>query len=168
MKHSVIYFFFITAAGILAAGCGSSAATNGAAKRTAGLFDAAALRPIIDEKNTMFTRAHITGDTAFLNNIFTQDAKVFAPNADIVVGRSAIALLNIEYINYGIHEFREETTALYGAGEYLINEGTYVMRYGTENTTENGKFINIWRLVDGDWKIQSNIWNENKAAHQTQ
>ena len=40
-------------------------------------FDITAMKKIIKEKNNQFTKAHITGDTAFLNNIFTQDAKVF-------------------------------------------------------------------------------------------
>lgn len=92
------------------------------------------------------------------------DAKIFAPNAEVVVGRPAIAALNLEYIKFGINEFREVTTALYGNDDYLINEGNYFMIYGKENTNEKGKFINIWKKIDGDWKIYSNIWNTNIPA----
>lgn len=122
-------------------------------------FDTASLKKIIDNKNNQFTQAHITGDTSFLNNIFTRDARVLAPNSKIVTGRSAIALVNLAYINFGITEFREETTALYGNGDYLINEGTYFMKYGANNIIDKGKFINIWKKIDGDWRLYSNIWN---------
>jgi hypothetical protein len=152
----------ITFIGLLIVGCGknNNASLDTKEDRTAN-FDIANLKKIIDEKNNRFTQAHITGDTAFLNNIFTLDARVFAPNSEVVVGRSAIALVNLEYINFGITEFREETTALYGNEDYLINEGSYFMIYGNDNTIDEGKFINIWKKTDGDWKLFSNIWNTN-------
>lgn len=148
--------------GLLLAGCGNNyRASSDINNSGTATFDVAATKELIDEKNNQFTQAHITGDTAFLNNIFTHDARVFAPNSDVVVGRSAIALLNLEYINFGIKEFREETTALYGNEDYLINEGSYFMSYGSDGTIDKGKFINIWKREDGDWKLYSNIWNTN-------
>ncbi len=163
----VSFLLSITFLGLLIIGCGkkdnASADIN---EDKIDTFDIAVLKKIIDEKNNRFTRAHITGDTAFLNNIFTLDARVFAPNSEAVVGRSAIALVNLEYINYGIKEFREETTALYGDEEYLINEGNYFMSYG-DDTIDEGKFINIWKKVGGDWRLYSNIWNTNIPATPT-
>lgn len=164
MKLASIYFSAIILVALSTTGCNNNTSATETPKDSAAPFDAASMRKIINEKNNRFTRSHITGDTAFLNNIFTQDAKVFAPNADVVAGRAAIAALNLEYINFGIKEFREETTALYGNGDYLVNEGSYFMAYGKDSTTEKGKFINIWKKVDGDWKIHSNIWNTNSPA----
>ena len=43
-----------------------------------------------------------------------------------------------------IKEFREKTTAFYGNEDYLIDEGTYYLRYGKDNTVEKGKYINVW------------------------
>lgn len=166
MKQASVLFLSLTLIGLLIAGCGNKnddASANTNTDSTAP-FDIAVMRKIIDEKNNRFTQAHITGDTAFLNNIFTQDARVYAPNSDVVVGHDAIAALNLEYINFGIKEFREETTALYGNEEYLINEGTYFMNYGDDNTLDKGKFINIWKKAEDDWKLYSNIWNTNIPA----
>lgn len=122
-------------------------------------FDLDTAREIIQEKTRLFTEAHITKDTAYLNNIFTDDARVLPPNAEAVVGKKAIALLNTDWVNYGIHEFTEMTTHFYGNEGYLIDEGTYFLRYDEENTVDNGKYINIWKNVNGEWKIYSNIWN---------
>jgi hypothetical protein len=35
------------------------------------------------------------------------------------------------------------------------------MVYGEDHTVEKGKYLNVWKFVDGDWKIYSNIWNAN-------
>jgi ketosteroid isomerase-like protein len=142
--------------GTLATGCGCVSADPA--------LDMTALRELIEEKNRAFTKAHITGEVEVINSYFSEDARIFLPNAELVTGSADIAELNSQYIEYGITEFREETTTLYGNEQYLIEEGLYYMTYGEDNTVENGKYINIWKPVDGDWKVQSNIWNSNMPA----
>lgn len=144
----------ITFAGLLTTGCRDSAAA----------FDVTAMRKIIEGKNSQFTQAHITGDTTFLNNIFTRDGKAFPPNSDVVIGRSAIAAVNSQYVQFGIKEFREETTAFYGNEDFLIDEGTYYIRYGRDDTIDKGKYLNVWKKEDGDWKIFTNMWNTSMPA----
>ncbi|MCB0649158.1 MAG: nuclear transport factor 2 family protein [Saprospiraceae bacterium] len=124
-------------------------------------FDLNAAKVEIQEKTQLFTNAHITKDTSYLNASFTDDARVFPPNSAVVSGLKAIAQLNYDWVNYGIYEFTEESTSLYGNEDYLIDEGSYYLRYGEENTLDTGKYINIWKNIDGEWKIYSNIWNTN-------
>jgi len=124
-------------------------------------FDLNPVKAEIQEKTKFFTKAHITKDTAYLNNSFTIDAKVFPPNSEIVSGLKAISKLNYDWVNYGVHEFNEVTTSFYGSKDYVIDEGIYYLRYGKENTIDKGKYINIWKNVNGEWKIFSNIWNTN-------
>jgi ketosteroid isomerase-like protein len=126
--------------------------------------DLAAARTIIEAKTNRFTQAHVTGDTAYLNNSFTANARVYPPNAPMITGRRAIAAINAEYVGYGIREFRNEITALYGSGDYLINEGTYRMRYGKDNSFETGNYIYIWKKENGDWKIDVNTWMPGSPA----
>jgi ketosteroid isomerase-like protein len=38
------------------------------------------------------------------------------------------------------------------------------MVYGKDKTTEHGKYLNVWRKENGDWKIYSNMWNANAPA----
>lgn len=125
-------------------------------------FDLEAMKKIIREKNNQFTNAHITGDNPAIDTLFTADAKSFPPNAQPVIGRDAISKLTAEYIEYGVSEFHEETVELYGSEDLLIDQGNYTMTYGPDSTFEKGKYINVWKKVDGQWKIYSNIWNTNK------
>jgi uncharacterized protein (TIGR02246 family) len=136
-------------------------------KDSAATFDVTAMKKIIEEKNNQFTKAHITGDSVAMVDIYTQDAKVFPPNSDAVIGRPAIAVLTSQYLKFDIKEFREETTAFYGNEDYLIDEGNYIFVYGKDNTIEKGKYLNVWKKEDGEWKIYSNMWNTNMPATPT-
>jgi len=165
MKQLLRSCLLIACAGSLITGCNNDHAnTTGNQQSHTDTLDIPALKKVIAEKSRRFTQAHITGDTAFLNNIFTSDARVLAPNTDPISGRSAIAAINLEYIGFGITAFSEETTNLYGSGGYLIDEGNYTMTYGKDSTVEKGKYINIWMLENKDWKLYANIWNSSMPA----
>ncbi len=133
-------------------------------KSNQAVFDLNSAKKLIQEKTNRFTASHISKDTAYLNNIFSIDAKSYPPNSDAVVGRADIAKLNFDWVNYGIHEFKETSISFYGNEEYLIDEGTYYLRYGDEHTIDEGKYINIWKKESSDWKIVSNIWNTSLPA----
>lgn len=130
------------------------------------VFDTVAIKKIIQEKNNQFTKAHISGDHAVIDSMFTEDARSFPPNADAVIGRKAIETLTAEYIKYGINEFTEQTTALYGNKDYLVDEGSYFLSYGKDSTVEKGKYLNVWKNINGQWKIYSNMWNTNTPPAQ--
>lgn len=124
-------------------------------------FDLAATRQLIVQQNQRFTEAHVAGDSAAIDAMFTEDARSYPPGADASIGLPAIHALTVEYLKAGIREFREETTDFYGNAEYVVDAGTYVLTYGPGPVTERGKYLNVWKHVDGSWKLQSNMWNTN-------
>jgi uncharacterized protein (TIGR02246 family) len=165
MKQVSVCMLAIACTGLSTFGCGSPDTASTDTRRDIGAaFDLAAMKRAVEEKNRHFTEAHVTGDSAAMVNIFTHDARVLPPNADPVIGRPAIEALTSQYLTFGITEFREETTAFYGSEDLLIDEGTYVMVYGEDDTTETGKYLNVWRKEGGEWKIYSNMWNTNAPA----
>jgi ketosteroid isomerase-like protein len=140
---------------VLAAGC-SRAADSGPATPA---LDLATLRAEIEAKNARFTEAHITGDSATIDQMFTTDARVLPPGGEPVIGRAAIARLTQEYFDVGVSEFTEKTVDFYGSGDLLIDQGNYAMTYGEPKVLEVGKYLNVWKREDGEWRIYSNIWN---------
>lgn len=162
MKQVSIFCLSIVFAGLLTIGCNNT--TTNTPTKSASSFNLDSLKEIIQQKNNAFMKAHVEKDTAYLNNSYIKEGKVFAPNTDVVTGRSAIATLNLEWVNYGITEAVEKTTSFYGTEEYLIDEGTYYMVFGEENIIDKGKYINIWKKEDGEWKLFSNIWNTSLPA----
>lgn len=43
-----------------------------------------------------------------------------------------------------------------------MHEGAYFLTYG-QGLTERGKYINVWKQLNGEWRIQANIWNADPA-----
>ena len=124
-------------------------------------FDLAAARKAIDANNARFTRAHVEGDVATIDAMFTRDAKSLPPEAEAAVGPTALHALTVDYVKAGISEFREETVDFYGNADLLVDQGNYIVIYGLDHKVERGKYLNVWAQEGGVWKIRTNIWNTN-------
>lgn len=121
-------------------------------------FDFEAASEIISAKTKRFTESHITGDIDFLNNVVAEDARVYPPGSDKIASQAEIAAVNKQYVDYGVSEFTEVSTNRYGGPDYIVDEGTYTMTYGPDSISEAGHYINIWKRIDGDWKMFVNTW----------
>jgi len=126
-------------------------------------IDLSAARALIERKNAQFTAAHVAGDVATIDAMFTRDAKSFPPGSEAAVGTAALHSLTVEYLKSGVKAFTERTTDLYGTSDLLIDQGEYSVTYGPDNTVERGKYLNVWKREDGEWKIHANIWNTSPA-----
>ncbi|MGE0362462.1 MAG: DUF4440 domain-containing protein [Vicinamibacterales bacterium] len=155
---------FLVAA-VFATACGRQAPPASTTDRPATTppFDLSALRRTIQDKNDQFTRAHVAGDVAAIDAMFTRDAKSFPPSAEAAIGPGAIHDLTVEYLKSGIKEFREETVDVYGNDDLLIDQGDYVVVYGPDSVVERGKYLNVWKQEGGIWKIHANMWNTSAA-----
>ena len=130
-------------------------------------IDLAAARALIEQKNAQFTKAHVDGDVATIDAMFSRDAKSLPPGAEPAVGPAALHALTVDFLKAGIKTFTERTTELYGNSALLIDQGEYELTYGPENTVERGKYVNVWTQEDGTWKIHTNIWNTSPALAAT-
>ena len=137
--------------------------TGATPTRAPAAFDLAAARALIEQKNAQFTTAHVTGDVATIDAMFTRDATSFPPGAEPAVGQAALHALTVDFLKVGIRTFTERTTSLYGNSEILIDQGEYELAYGPDSTVERGKYVNVWKQEDGGWKIQTNIWNTSPS-----
>ncbi len=158
MTLPVLSRWSVPATLLVCACSGGALASNGADHSS---FDLAATRRIIEQQNDRFTQAHVTGDTAAIDAMFASDATAMPPETDAVVGIEALHAVTAEYIKSGVSEFREATTDFYGDEHLVVDQGTYVMTYGPNHTTEHGKYLNVWVNEGGSWKIRANIWNTN-------
>lgn len=155
MNHSILARLLAFMA-VFATGCSRQPAAATTDSALAATLEAA--RTVIARQNKQFTDAHVAGDVGAIDAMFLPDARSYPPGAPAAVGIAAIHDLTVEFLKAGVTEFREETTAFYGGAEYVVDEGTYVLTYGA-GVTERGKYINVWKQVGGNWRIQANIWN---------
>ncbi len=129
-------------------------------KRSAATaFDLDGVAKTIEQLNERYTRAHVDGDVATIDAMFTGDATCMPPGAEVLIGRAAIHDLTVAYVAGGVQEFRMDTLRCYGNEKLVVEQGTYVMTYGPEDVVERGKYLNVWKPEDGVWKLYANIWN---------
>lgn len=159
MTYRFVSVVALLLATIVAGACSRQEPPSAPTAQPTASFDLPAMRRMIEEKNGRFTKAHISGDSATIDAMFTRDARSFPPGGEAVSGAAALHQFTVEYINAGVTEFREETTAFYGNEDLLVDEGTYVVGYGPGGVLERGKYLNVWKPEDGTWKIDANIWN---------
>jgi hypothetical protein len=109
----------------------------------------------------IFTQAHVSEDTVFLNRCFTNDERIYPPNSEAISGKMAISQVYTDWVNYGIHIYTETSTRFYGNADYLVDKGTYRLIFGDDLSVGSGKYMNIWKMEMGEWRKHSNIWNSD-------
>jgi len=137
----------------------TTASNADAAVQPAAPLNFDSLKKVIEEKDKNFTSAFVKGDSSTVVNAYTTDARIFPPNHEMIAGQQAIGTLVSQFFKYGIKEFRDSTTSLYGNEENLIEEGSFFMADAKGNVMDKGKYLVVWKKVSGDWKIYSDIWN---------
>lgn len=136
-------------AGVALVGCGGAAPAEN--KATA------------DEVTAMWTKAFNSGDAAALAALYTENAHSTAPSGGPTTGRKAIEAYWREDMKAG------ETTALKTtdsiAQESLLHlSGSYEVAAKDGAKVAFGQFEQLWTRVNGDWKVQSEIWSLDPTA----
>ncbi|MFS4449095.1 YybH family protein [Maribacter sp. 2307UL18-2] len=96
---------------------------------------------------------------------YTEDAKLFPNNMKILEGKEAI--LNYWKLPEGVqttyHKLMPSEVKVIGdeAYDYGYYEGK-TKRANGEESSWKGKYVVIWRKVEGDWKMYLDIWNAVK------
>lgn len=118
----------------------------------------------IAEANNRFMVAYNSGDTGLLVENYLEDCKLLPPNGDEVVGRDAIRDFWQGAMDMGIVKAELVTVEATGYGNTAIEEGRYTLYMEGDVETDHGKYIVIWEKVEGQWKLQSDIWNTSNPS----
>ena len=123
------------------------------------------IRAKIDAANKAFLDAFNRGDIAAAMGVYTEDATILPPNADMMKGKAAITAFWQGARDMGVKEAKLETVELTPMGDETACEiGKYVLKIHPEGGaafTDHGKYMMIWKLVDGSWKWDSDAWNSS-------
>jgi uncharacterized protein (TIGR02246 family) len=123
------------------------------------------IRKKIDAINKGFVEAFNRGDLAAAMRVYTEDATILPPNTEMIKGKKAITAYWQGALNMGVKEAQLETVEVTPMGEKAACEiGTYVLKIhpeGGQAFTDKGKYMMVWKLVDGSWKWDSDAWNSS-------
>lgn len=114
----------------------------------------AALKGQIDQWEKRFN----AGDAAGLAGLYSEDAQLLPPGADIVNGRPAIQAFWQQAIDGAQGEDSLDTMELHELGDVAVEIGMY-----TEEGGDNGKYMVVWKRHGNSWLIHRDIWNSSAA-----
>ncbi|HJS21513.1 MAG TPA: SgcJ/EcaC family oxidoreductase [Steroidobacteraceae bacterium] len=99
-------------------------------------------------------------DADAMAEVYTEDAKVLPPDAPVVEGRAAIRTFfrNLFEARPEPADFDEREIVV--LGKYTWRQGIYSVPLA-DGTTEYGKFIQLWKLEKGEWKLYRSMWSPN-------
>ena len=127
-------------------------------------FSASAVKATLDSMNVDYHDRFRDSTTAFFAARYTSDACVMPPNMPRICGIDGIT-------KFYWYDGNSQTTTLDIKGEEVSGTASEVSEVGTyrviddEGTVlDEGKFIAMYRNVDGAWKVHREIWNSDRAT----
>jgi len=108
-----------------------------------------------------FVTAYNHGDAAGLAALYTVDGQVMPPNMEVVSGHAALQKLFQQFWDAGDAVIKLETVEADGVGDLAYEVGRYTLSATTGKLNDQGKYIVVWKKVDGRWKLYRDIFNSN-------
>ena len=129
----------------------------------AAVSAAAQTKPAIQELNDKWSAAFNKGDSYGLSELYTEDAYVLPAGAEMVHGRQAIQGFWDNAMKQ-LGDGRLTTVDVQPLGTDAAREiGTFSFKTrGNEPQEVEGKYVVVWRKVNDQWKLATDIWNMNK------
>ncbi len=126
--------------------------------------DSTKIREAIVAANGNFMEAFNKGDAAGLAALYTAEGQLLPGNSDFVTGTQAIQEFWQGAMNMGIKSAKLETIEVEGMGKTAYEVGKYQLFAAGDQMLDQGKYIVIWKQVEGKWKLHRDIWNTSMPA----
>src|SRR5687768_9887235 len=164
LKRSVVLLWSVG----IALACQQEPATEQASE-TDPAIDAAAVTEVIAAKDRVFAEAMVAGDVETVASQYADDAILLPPGGPRVEGAAAIRETFTGWIQEGgtpaSMTLTSDDVTVTAAGDYAHAIGTWSMAGGQapdgSEWSDKGKFVAVWKNIDGDWKMVADIWNSD-------
>ena len=150
--------FFISSLLFVACSDKTASSTNEEHKST---FDLAAARKSIDSVNAQFGALVAKGDSAGIADLYHSDAKLMGPNMPAVSGKAGISSAFGGMLSSGIGGATLTSSEVYGNEDLVSEVGTYSVTDKSGKELEKGKYIVLWKMEDGKWKLFRDCFNSD-------
>lgn len=121
---------------------------------------AADLKDTIQKNNDAFADAYNKGDAAGVAALYTEDAVILPPGAEMAEGREAIEAFWKGAIDAGMKDLKLEAVDVEEQGDAAREIGRFSATAGEKSL--EGKYVVVWKKADnGVWQLDTDIWNLN-------
>jgi ketosteroid isomerase-like protein len=117
----------------------------------------------IVEANGNFMAAFSAQDDEAMAALYTQDAQLLPPNGDFQTGNAAVKAFWGSLFTAGFDGVILETLEVHGHGNIVSEVGLFTLFLNGQNF-DNGKYIVVWKKVQGKWYLHRDIWNSSNPA----
>ncbi len=127
------------------------------------------VRTAIEANAKQFIEAFNKGDVAAVANMYTMNARLLPPNSEMVEGRANIQKFWQGASTAGLKITALDLVDLDVHGNTAIEVGRYTSTMpgaGGATTTDNGKYVVVWKREGRNWKLAIDAFNSNLPASQ--
>jgi ketosteroid isomerase-like protein len=112
--------------------------------------------------NALFGEAVVKGrNFAALDQIYTVDARILPPGAELIEGREKImGFWQAAVAEMNVQDVKLVSVNAHLAGDWIIEVGRAQL-FLPESQTAEMKYVVEWKQEGGAWKWHTDIWNMN-------
>ena len=151
---------------LFAQGCEQSQATEPATTTQNNSSSGVLQKPVFDkivEAHQNLVDVFATQNADAMAALYTQDAQLMPPNGDFITGNAAVGAFWASMFTAGFDGLTIETLEVYGSGNNAAEVGLWALSMNGEQV-DNGKFIVIWKKIQGKWYVHRDCFNSNNPA----
>jgi uncharacterized protein (TIGR02246 family) len=120
----------------------------------------------IVDANKVFIEKFNAHDGAAIAQLYTEDGRLMPTGSPVLEGREAIGNFWSGIFELGINSAELTTVHVEAHGDTAAEEGAYKL-FGADGTQlDEGKYMIIWKEVDGKWHLDRDIFNTNLPSTQ--
>ncbi len=108
-----------------------------------------------------FEAAFARGDSKGLANLYTEDGMLLPAGTDFISGKEKIAGFWQAVMDMGIKRAKLEIIETEQHGDTAIEMSRYRLSGADGELMDEGKYIVVWKQVDGSWKLHRDIWTSS-------
>ena len=100
-------------------------------------------------------------DAAGVASFYTEDAVMMPPDSEPLSGRAAIQEFFARTNAAGTPPVEFATVETLVLGDHAWRQGSFRVQGPGTDAPVSGKFVELWKKVDGAWLLHRDIWNAN-------
>lgn len=142
----------IALSGLLFVACKNEVATP---------YDLTEAKAAIAESNKTYGDGFTKGDATLFTSKYTKDGCIMPAGAPKLCGPEALGMFFQGAQAMGVKNIALTTEEVMGGPDAVVETGTYELLGEANQNLDKGKFIVIWKMEDGKWKMHRDIFNSS-------
>jgi ketosteroid isomerase-like protein len=114
----------------------------------------------IQSTNHLFEEIVSKRDFDMLDRVYTRDARILPPGAEMIAGRENIkGFWRSAVDGMGVSAVKLETVEFNSVGDTGFEIGRGTLEFASGAAPLGVKYVVVWKREDGAWKWHVDIWN---------